>query len=132
MFIRLLNVCGIETPKDGLQMKFSLRGTVAMTLLGWPTGDVNYYSDTNAQNLDYQKLLTRFEIVEATELKTMETRLSLKLKDGGTLETFADSSKPNQDLAQQQTMLEQKFKALSSSLTEAQLLQALARFSLAS
>ncbi|MBB4260548.1 MmgE/PrpD family protein [Bradyrhizobium sp. CIR3A] len=43
-----LGVCNIEAPSTGLQTKFSLRHTAALSALGYDTAAIDTYSDANA------------------------------------------------------------------------------------
>src|SRR6266446_132962 len=55
-------VCNIRAPVDGLQSKFSLRQTVAMTLAGIDTASLGAYSAENARDPDLVRLREKVEI----------------------------------------------------------------------
>jgi 2-methylcitrate dehydratase PrpD len=108
----LLNVCAIPEPSSGLELKFSLRGTTAMALLGLPTGNLAAYTDALAHDPALVALRDRVRIVTDDALPT--TRAIVEVKSSGqTLRAEEDTGRPAQDLALQGRRLEEKFLALA-------------------
>ncbi len=110
----LLDVCGIPTPTTGLEGKFSLRGTVAMTLLGIDTSDSRSFNDETINRQDLQSLLPRITVETDDKLGQMQARVALVTKNQSALETFVDAGIPSADLAGQSDKLKQKFVNLVS------------------
>ncbi len=105
----LLDVCGIPTPVTGLEGKFSLRGTAAMTLLGIDTSDSLSFDNETINRQDLQSLLSRITIETDNKLGQMQARVTLVTKNQEASETFFDAGIPAQDLAAQSGRLKQKF-----------------------
>jgi 2-methylcitrate dehydratase PrpD len=109
-----LGVCNIQTPKTGLECKFSLRMTTALALAGEDTFQDSLFSDATARRPDLVALRERIEI-DPTQLGRGSV-VSLRLKDGRTFSRTGDVSQPLRDLAAQQEKLERKFRHLTLGL----------------
>src|SRR5437773_1764511 len=57
-----LKVCNIQQPKTGLEIKFSLRATNALALLGENTADDSVFSDRTANRPDVVALRDKIEV----------------------------------------------------------------------
>jgi len=109
----LLNVCAIPEPQTGLQLKFSLRGTTAMALLGVPTGDLAAYTDAQARDPALIALRDRVRIVTDPAIPTTRAVVTLTATDGRTIRAENDTGLPERDLELQWQRLLQKFRALA-------------------
>jgi 2-methylcitrate dehydratase PrpD len=108
-----LRVCNIESPRSGLECKFSLRMTAAMALSGEETASELVYSDVNAARSDLVGLRERITVVpsSAGTLSTVE----INLRDGRRLSKTADVAVVETDLAKQQHKIDNKFHRLVDS-----------------
>lgn len=80
------SICNIPAPKSGLEIKFSARAVVAMTLLGIDTANPASYSDDLAADPALQELIARTEVKQSPEFALGMTAVSLRLADGTTVE----------------------------------------------
>lgn len=110
----LLDVCGIPEPSSGLEAKFSLRGTVALALLGDNTADPETFDDKRIVAEDVQAMLNRVEIVTDESLARSEAHLRLSSVDGRSRDASVDSGIPASDLGLQGRKLREKFGALAN------------------
>lgn len=104
-------ICNIQDPQSGLEIKFSLRHTVAMALCGVDTADIASFSDANALRPDLVAMRRRVA-VEWIEAEDTFARVVIEYDDGARLEATADSSIPSANLDQQEAKLTAKFAAL--------------------
>lgn len=107
-----LGVCNIQTPRTGLECKFSLRMTTALALAGEDTFEEALFSDATARRPDLVALRERVTI-DATQVGR-GCAVTAQLKDGRTLSRTGDVSQPLRDLAAQQEKLERKFRHLAT------------------
>jgi hypothetical protein len=86
-----------------------------MALDGIDTAALETYSDTAARNLRYTSARERIRIEtrNAAREERHGAAVTLKLKDGRTLEAEANVGIPAADLADQETKLVAKFRALA-------------------
>ncbi len=106
------SVCNIQEPTTGLEAKFSLRFTTAMILHGIDTANISDYADE--LTADPALVATRDKVtVSAHETPRRDTRVAVRLKDGGKLETDWNVAVPERDLDLQWQKLTDKFRALS-------------------
>lgn len=108
----LLDVCGIPEPKSGLEAKFSLRGTVALALLGDNTADPSTFDDKRIVAEDVQSMLERVHVATDGSMARSAAHLVVSAADRGTREASFDSGVPASDLALQGRRLSEKFEAL--------------------
>ncbi|BCW90866.1 hypothetical protein sos41_40420 [Alphaproteobacteria bacterium SO-S41] len=108
-----LSVCNIEAPETGLATKFSLRMTVALALSGEDTSDGRLFTDATAVRPDLVALRRRIA-VEPTARGT-RSEVLLLLRDGRSLQAYADVAVPMRDLGAQQVKLDRKFMGLAAS-----------------
>jgi 2-methylcitrate dehydratase PrpD len=108
-----LRVCNIETPRTGLEVKFSLRATNALALLGENTASDATYSDATAKRGEVVDLCSKVEV--ATWKKTSHTlsEVAVHLADGRVLRKEFDVGIPMTDLVAQGQSLTQKFLGLA-------------------
>ncbi len=105
-------VCNIPAPVDGLQSKFSLRQTVAMTLAGIDTASLGAYSAENARDPTLLGLRERIEIDWQDSWPQTLSELEIKLADGKCLTARHDAGIPAADIFDQGRRLAAKFDAL--------------------
>ena len=109
----ILDVCGIPEPTTGLEGKFSLRATTALTLLGHDTTDSTTFVDATIQDSEVQSMLRRVVVETDRSLRTTQSRVVL-VTSAGTQEAAYDSGEPSTDLQLQGSKLDAKFHALVS------------------
>lgn len=105
----LLNVCGIEKPVTGLEAKFSLRVTSALTILGFDTTDPETYSDDLFEDGRVNEIRDRVTVTTDDNLRGTQSRVSVLCRDGQSHQAFFDTGIPATDLDDQQRKLESKF-----------------------
>ena len=107
----ILDVCGIAEPKTGLEGKFSLRATTALTLLGFDTTDTATFVDATIQQSSVQSLLRRVTVNTDPGLTTTQSRVIVSTGQGDRAADH-DSGVPASDLSLQGTKLVAKFRGL--------------------
>jgi 2-methylcitrate dehydratase PrpD len=107
-----LSVCNIQEPQTGLQGKFSLRVTAAMTLLGDDTMDIGAYTAERVTRPELVRLRDRVAVKGNPELSGGIAIATVTLKDGRTLTKTSDAYEPIGSLALQRRMVTRKFHAL--------------------
>jgi 2-methylcitrate dehydratase PrpD len=105
-------VCNIAVPVDGLQSKFSLRQTVAMSLAGVDTASLVAYSAENARDQRLAELREKLEFDWQSGWPQTECELELVLVDGRRLIARHDAGIPAADIAEQGQRLAAKFDTL--------------------
>ena len=109
-----LDVCGIPEPRTGLEGKFSLRATVAMTLLGDDTADPDCFTDARITSSEVVSLRDRTSVEPSGEMFGTQTRIDVRTTDGRELSETADVGTPATDLEQQWQRLTAKFIRLAA------------------
>jgi 2-methylcitrate dehydratase PrpD len=109
-----LDVCGILEPRTGLEGKFSLRATVAMTLLGDDTADPDAFTDARVTSADVVGLRDRTIVEPTTEVFGTQSTVVVRALDGRELTETADVGTPASDLEQQWQRLTAKFVRLAA------------------
>lgn len=107
-----LDVCNIQRPRTGLEAKFSLRATVALTLLRTDTSEPATFSDDHVTDPRVQALLERIEVWG--DRPDAASDVLLRTTQGTTLTEEADLSSPAEDLDAQWDRLATKFLNLSA------------------
>jgi 2-methylcitrate dehydratase PrpD len=105
-------VCNIPAPVDGLQSKFSLRQTVAMTLAGVDTASLAAYSVENALDPVLVKLREQVQLDWQEAWPQTVSELELALADGRRVAARHDAGIPAGDIGEQGERLAAKFDAL--------------------
>lgn len=110
-----LKVCNIAEPASGLEVKFAIRHLTGMALDGIDTAALETYSDAAARNARYTSARERIRIEtrNAAREERHGAAVTLKLRDGRTLQAEANVGIPATDLADQQAKLTAKFRALA-------------------
>jgi 2-methylcitrate dehydratase PrpD len=109
-----LDVCGIAEPRTGLEGKFSLRATVAMTILGDDTADPAAFTDDRVSSRELIGLRDRITVQPSEEVFGTATRVDVRTRDGRELTQTADVGTPASDLDKQWDRLTSKFIRLGS------------------
>jgi 2-methylcitrate dehydratase PrpD len=104
-------VCNIQEPASGLEAKFSLRFTVAMTLAGVDTSSIDIFTDDLTQDPQLVKFRDLVSVV-AHESPNPETIVTVHTAEGETHSEAFNVAIPMTDLDQQWVKLERKFRAL--------------------
>ncbi len=90
VFIRIApeadSICNIAAPNSGLELKFSIRAVVAMTLLGIDTASPASYSDLLASDAVLKTLIARTNVTLSPDFDLGSTALAIHLEDGRVLE----------------------------------------------
>jgi 2-methylcitrate dehydratase PrpD len=108
----ILDVCGIPNPTTGLEAKFSLRGTQALTAHGYDTAAVETFEDGPITQPGVQAFLERVRVDTDVSLGTMCTTVVVTTASG-TFSGAADVGRPDDDLDRQGRKLRAKFTALA-------------------
>jgi 2-methylcitrate dehydratase PrpD len=108
-----LKVCNIPTPKSGLEIKFSLRATNALALLGENTANDSLFTDKTAARADVIALRDRIEVKAKPVAPHTLSEVVVHLKDGRVVRQSHDVGIPMTDLARQGAALRDKFTTLA-------------------
>ena len=82
------SVCNIAEPETGLEVKFSMRHTAAMTLADVDTGSLHSYSDDIAKRPDLIQLRDRVTIIDKPFNSRMQSEVVVHLKGKGPFINF--------------------------------------------
>ena len=107
----LLNVCGIPRPRTGLEAKFSLTATTALSLLEIDTTDTATFVDATLENEELQRLIDRVHVETDSDLRGTQARVRLSSL-GESYEALYDTGVPATDLGGQGEKLRAKFNGL--------------------
>ena len=80
---RWMSVCNIQTPKTGLEAKFSYRQTAAMMILGYDTAGIESFSEAVLQDTDVVALRERIVVKEDDRLSETQSEITVQLANGG-------------------------------------------------
>lgn len=108
----LLDVCGIENPKTGLEGKFSLRGTASLALQEFDTADPATFVDEVIGGAKVQSLIPKITVETDPSLTQFQSRVVWVDSSQASHESFIDLSEPVTDFETQGRKLEQKFASL--------------------
>ena len=112
----LHSVCDIVKPQTGLQIKFSVRHLLAMTLSSINTADPHVFTDCCAANESLGALRQRISVAEQAFDSRTASRVTVRLTDGGEHSLTLDVGNPSRRLAEQESRLLEKFNALASAV----------------
>lgn len=108
----LFGVCNIERPTTGLEGKFSLRATTALSLLRAPTDDPATFSDERVRDPDLVALRDRIDVTQDASLGATQSRVAIATGRGRWVRE-GDSGVPAADLSEQEARLVRKFHLLA-------------------
>jgi 2-methylcitrate dehydratase PrpD len=109
----LLGVCNIQEPTTGLEGKFSLRATTAMSFLAMDTADTALYCEATLADPRLVSLRDRVRVASTNDLTATQSRLVVET-GSGRVEEMVDTGIPAGDLTDQLERLRRKFLALAS------------------
>jgi len=121
----LLDVCNIQEPVTGLEGKFSLRATAAMSFLGRDTGDPALYTEATLAEPALIALRDRVRVTATKELTATQSRVVVE-GQSSRREAMVDTGIPAADLTDQGRRLRGKFLLLASPRLGAERAEALA------
>jgi 2-methylcitrate dehydratase PrpD len=107
------DVCGIETPRSGLEAKFSLRQCIASVFAGLDTASLDTFSDARTREPALVALRDQVAIDYSPDIARGRAEIEVTTKDGRRLTAKFDSGKPVDDLAQQAARVRNKFRRLA-------------------
>lgn len=107
-----LKICGIEAPKTGLEIKFSLHMMAAMALAGVDTASESTYTDEMAARADLVALRNTVLVFTDWRGEASGAEVVLTLADGQRHKAQFDVGVPMPDLEAQWSMLVTKFRSL--------------------
>jgi len=110
------SICNIATPKSGLELKFSVRAVVAMTLLGIDTANPSSYSDALATDADLLSLIALTEVHLVPDFDLGMTDIKIGLVDGRVFQRQVGFDFVS-DSAELSEMLSNKFLSLAAPVT---------------
>lgn len=105
-------ICNIAMPRTGLEVKFSLRATAALALLGLDTASIDTFSDQMAGNADVVAMRDKVRVDLQSGMEANHSIVDLKLQDGSNLSASYNVGIPEADLALLRQRLETKFRQL--------------------
>ncbi len=108
-----LKVCNIPAPKTGLEIKFSLRATNALALLGENTANDGLFTDKTAARADVIALREKIEVRPKPVAPHTLSEVVVHLKDGRVVRQAHDVGIPMTDLPRQGAALRDKFTTLA-------------------
>lgn len=108
----LLDVCGIPSPKTGLEGKFSLHGTASLALQDFDTSDPATFVDAVISGSAVQSLIPKIKVETDTSLGQFQSKVVWVDNRQVSHEAFNDLSEPVTDFAAQGRKLEKKFESL--------------------
>lgn len=108
------SVCGIEQPRTGTEVKFSIRATTSMAFLGWDLADESSYAAA-AASADVAAFAERIEVSYAPAMlgRPFFAQMRLTTRAGKSVLIEADASLPERDLDAREAHLIEKFSALA-------------------
>jgi 2-methylcitrate dehydratase PrpD len=75
-------ICNQPKPRNGAELKFSIPGVVAMSLLGIDPADHSAYSETVCRQREFRQLLSKIEVVFVEGRPIGPTRMSVRYSSG--------------------------------------------------
>lgn len=110
------SICNIAAPQSGLELKFSIRAVVAMTLLGIDTANPSSYSDALAADANLLSLIARTKVHLVPDFELGMTGVKIELAGGCVFERQLGFDFVS-DSAELTEMLSNKFLSLAAPVT---------------
>jgi len=107
------DVCNIEQPRTGLEMKFSIRQVMAMALAGLDTGDTDLYNSKTAEQDNLIALREKIQLHPEDFDSRHAAEVVIQLHGGHTYKKWKDVSVPADDPREQWGRLTGKFLRLA-------------------
>lgn len=114
-----LEVCNILEPRTGLEGKFSLRATTAMSLLGLDMSDLSTYSDATVISPEVVDLRDKVHIEPTSGTSPTCTNVVVGAR-GKSYDAAIEVGEPDRDLERQERRLSDKFLALTTPICGAE------------
>jgi 2-methylcitrate dehydratase PrpD len=111
----VLELTGKKTPQLGLEGKFSVYHSAAVALIHGAAGEAEY-SDANVRDPQVVALRDRVNAQVDSSLHEDQTRVTIWLKDGRTVDTFVEHAIGSVDRPMSDADLETKFRGLASAV----------------
>ena len=105
-------ICNIAEPRTGLEVKFSLRATAAIALLGLDTAAIDTYSDKIAVAPDVVALRDKVRVDLQPGMVANHSIVDVKLRDRRELSASCNVGIPETNLTLLRQRLESKFRQL--------------------
>lgn len=90
----LLDVCGIDQPSTGLELKFSLRGVAAMLLAGFDTSDPGQFDQLTLDSGQWRQTMAKVRVAPADLPSAWQTTVTLGTRDGEKFTSTVDLRDP--------------------------------------
>lgn len=106
-------VCGIDDPRSGMEVKFSIRTTTALAFLGWDLADeASYQAAVTAEEVS--AFADRIEVVYDPPMlgNPFAARMRVTTFSGETHAAETDAGRPSVDFAERERRLREKFRVL--------------------
>lgn len=107
-------ICNIQEPQTGMELKFSLRATAALSLAGLETSRPDAFSDENARSPALNGLREKVAVDLTPDLALTECEMDVELHNGQKLTARKDCGIPIKDRAEQGRRVADKFHALAA------------------
>jgi 2-methylcitrate dehydratase PrpD len=107
-------ICNIAEPQTGMEMKFSLRATAALSLAGMETSRPDVFNDVNAQSPALNRLRAKIAVELTPDFALAESEMHVELHDGRRFSARRDCGIPMKDRAEQGRRVADKFQALAT------------------
>ena len=112
----VLELCGKKEPRDGLEAKFSVYHCAAIALIdGW-VGPAQF-DDAKVVAPGTLALRARVVALPSTSIAEDQARVTVRLKDGTTVEQFVEHAVGSRHVPMTREQLEKKFLSLTMSLS---------------
>lgn len=118
-------VCGITTPKDGTELKFSTSGVAALVLCGQDTTRLSSFRSEILRDAAFKQQHDKIRVAYNPSLEKGVAEVHLELHNGGSLVARTDVHPGSRDLAQCNTALIRKFRGLLEDTHQAEHAEAL-------
>jgi len=105
-------ICNIEEPRTGMEMKFSLRATTALSLAGMETSRPAVFCDANARSPALNAIRSKVAVELSPDLALTESEVEVQLHDGRDFGARQDCGIPMKDREEQGRRVAEKFHCL--------------------
>ncbi|ANN67066.1 MmgE/PrpD family protein [Bordetella bronchialis] len=105
------SICNIQTPRDALQAKFSLRATAAFAMLGIDTGSLGSWARVTEPAV--ADMLARVRVSLVPGMGLSDSRVTLVARSGQAFNMDFDCGEPMADKAAQSSRVAGKFRAVA-------------------
>jgi 2-methylcitrate dehydratase PrpD len=106
-------VCNIAKPTNALEAKFSLRGTIAMAILGIDLADPANFDAATVNAPEFVAMRERITTRAVSDFEYGQARLAIRLKDGRELHGVHADSWDSEDVDTVVATVEAKFRSIA-------------------